>query len=719
MPTPITTEAMVDQLFDLWVAQGVTFDDLTAAKAAAVPIFQNWLGGDNALPAETMRTALNVLGRQNSFVLNQYEVWTTPADGGPNEDGTVNVLLPDGTSEAVPGWKKIIDATQKGNAGWSPVLVTAADGPTRVVLQVTDWTGGEGSKPATGVYLGATGFVADIAEAVDIFAAITAHLTTFASAAASARDSAVIARSDAQEFAGAVRDVVDADIILDRLFPFVAKAASGPGRKLLMSADPADGAWKMLLEGLSVRGGMRLQLVETNEVSGIYFLAPDPTGKLKVLDRWPKEPAPTISVEAVETADGGAGGFMVLSGNRKILFKEDKDTPIEVAAARGAKSSLAARLAPTLNSLGLPLEPDYGKWLLYQTHARLAALKSGLGDSVQLDIGLWGDSFTDNAERYTTALTNRLVDEFGDAGGGWVGFTPFSWDGTTALYLRGNARPTLYTCALSGGWTVNRYGSYGPDFGKITSSAAGSKVTLTGPITGAPALSGIKLFAEGSSDGVVRYRWNGGTWTALSLQPAGPFTADLSIAPGAGSSWVLEIEVVSGSCNLCGANLLSNNPGVRVHKLAAAGGHLYDFVAVNQSNWVTMAAQLNVHVGSMMVLTNDQSAARTVTQVTTDMATWLARLQLAAPNADRAIIMPPENNRTTNAVAMKEYAAAVYPLAVAHGVAYMDLQYHFGPDPTKYAHGSGRPWMDDDLVHPTPATGGRAIAGALYSFFKP
>ena len=195
MPTPITTEAMVDQLFDLWEAQGVAFGDLEAAKAAAVPIFQNWLGGDNALPAESMRTALNVLGRQNSFVLNQYEVWTTAADGGPNEDGTVNVLLPDGSTEAVPGWKKIIDATQKGNAGWSPVLVTAADGPTRVVLQVTDWTGGEGTKPAVGDYLGPDGLVALPGDAVDMFAAISGVLSGLKDDAQAARDevSAILA----------------------------------------------------------------------------------------------------------------------------------------------------------------------------------------------------------------------------------------------------------------------------------------------------------------------------------------------------------------------------------------------------------------------------------------------------------------------------------------------------------------------------------------------
>jgi len=116
MPTPITTEALVDQLFDLLTDQGVPFDDLAAAKAAAVPIFQNWLGGDNALPAETMRTALNVLGRTNGFVVNQYDFWTTPATGGPYANGDFDALMPDGATAPQPGLAKMIAAVDPAGA---------------------------------------------------------------------------------------------------------------------------------------------------------------------------------------------------------------------------------------------------------------------------------------------------------------------------------------------------------------------------------------------------------------------------------------------------------------------------------------------------------------------------------------------------------------------------------------------------------------------------
>ncbi|ODT17923.1 MAG: hypothetical protein ABS35_24775 [Kaistia sp. SCN 65-12] len=55
----------------------------------------------------------------------------------------------------------------KGDRGWVPLLAAVTDG-TRRVHRIVDWSGGEGTKPATGSYVGATGLVADIADAVDM-----------------------------------------------------------------------------------------------------------------------------------------------------------------------------------------------------------------------------------------------------------------------------------------------------------------------------------------------------------------------------------------------------------------------------------------------------------------------------------------------------------------------------------------------------------------------
>jgi len=55
-----------------------------------------------------------------------------------------------------------------GDKGWAPALAVVADGSSRLVLQVSDWVGGQGAKPATGEYVGPTGLTSNIAEAVNI-----------------------------------------------------------------------------------------------------------------------------------------------------------------------------------------------------------------------------------------------------------------------------------------------------------------------------------------------------------------------------------------------------------------------------------------------------------------------------------------------------------------------------------------------------------------------
>ncbi len=53
-----------------------------------------------------------------------------------------------------------------GNTGWTPVMVGELDG-YRTLLRVADWSGGTGSKPATGMYLGTAGYVTTKAAAFD------------------------------------------------------------------------------------------------------------------------------------------------------------------------------------------------------------------------------------------------------------------------------------------------------------------------------------------------------------------------------------------------------------------------------------------------------------------------------------------------------------------------------------------------------------------------
>ena len=93
-------------------------------------------------------------------------------------DGAAGPAGPAGAASTVPGPAGPTGATSTvpgptgptgsaGSNGWSPQFSVISDNERRV-LQLTDWTGGTGTKPGTGDYVGATGLVASIAAAIDI-----------------------------------------------------------------------------------------------------------------------------------------------------------------------------------------------------------------------------------------------------------------------------------------------------------------------------------------------------------------------------------------------------------------------------------------------------------------------------------------------------------------------------------------------------------------------
>lgn len=85
-------------------------------------------------------------------------------DNLPSQSGQAGKVL--GTNGTNLSWVAQSGGTA-GTNGWTPTLAIVSDGARRV-QQVVDWTGGTGTKPTTGQYVGATGLVANIAQAVDI-----------------------------------------------------------------------------------------------------------------------------------------------------------------------------------------------------------------------------------------------------------------------------------------------------------------------------------------------------------------------------------------------------------------------------------------------------------------------------------------------------------------------------------------------------------------------
>lgn len=348
-----------------------------------------------------------------------------------------------------------------------------------------------------------------------------------------------------------------------------------------------------------------------------------------------------------------------------------------------------------------------GEYYLRETRQRTRKLK--LQESTQFLIASIGDSWTHSRERWSGTTAQTLIEEMGDAGGGWTGF---GFHPTVTSLVNGNVRST-YTYDLAGTWASTYGTSVSPDICHITSSTAGDKITLTTPAT--PNVSACTLFYVATANGVVRYRFNGGFWTNVNVQGTVGSLGTIALTGFSAGTQTLEIEVVSGTCSLCGVNWKSMGNGIAWHKLGATGSRASQWAAVNATQWQTGIQALAPNLVTIMHGTNDQGANRTATQFATDISTIIDRIRAVLPLCDILVVMPCENGRTNN-IPMSSYSAAVYDTCILKKVAFLDLQYVFGETFSEYASTSPRNWFNADLIHPQPETGGRAITDAVIRF---
>ncbi|MCF3935387.1 hypothetical protein L1787_18515 [Acuticoccus sp. M5D2P5] len=107
-----------------------------------------------------------------------------------------------GPKSGLAGWG---GPTSLAGNSWSPVIAAEDDG-ARSVLKVVDWVGGQGTKPASPVYIGSSGLVSDIADASNVRGAqgeATAAQGAKADTAVQPGDLAAVATTgDAAELSG-------------------------------------------------------------------------------------------------------------------------------------------------------------------------------------------------------------------------------------------------------------------------------------------------------------------------------------------------------------------------------------------------------------------------------------------------------------------------------------------------------------------------------------
>jgi len=409
--------------------------------------------------------------------------------------------------------------------------------------------------------------------------------------------------------------------------------------------------------------------------------------------------------------DARTSAWSALSGAPGIAIQFASFTNLRDGYA--PSDDLRAALADT-SSVSLPAGHQYGEWRLRMARQRLFLLKAGV--STQLDLAFIGDSWTDADFRYTEELCDRLVADYGDAGPGWIGFGFPAFD-TNAIH--GNARSEVYVTTKSGTWTSDfaNGSAYGPDVSNAKSSTALDKYTVIAYAAATAILSELRLFWEGTADGVTRYRigdydgsgsradpanYTFGAWTTRNVQGSGHQSATLSGLPST-AGWCFEIEVVSGSVRLNGLNGKSAAPGVRVHKLGCTGSMASDWIESDAAKWQAAMTTLAPHVVFAMFGTNEKALGEPPTTFGGSIGTILSRVRTALPAADLGVGMPCENTGP-GAYTMAQYALQAFQSAENADAAWLNLQPLFGLTPDEYAFGEARSWMLVDEAHPAPAS---------------
>lgn len=336
------------------------------------------------------------------------------------------------------------------------------------------------------------------------------------------------------------------------------------------------------------------------------------------------------------------------------------------------------------------------------------------GNAAQLVINTIGDSYTYNRLWYSGLMRKALADLIGDAGPGYIDFTNAS---NGSVLNSPNAYSSGYTLTPTGAWSQTVYTSPSPSNGEQSTTAT-AKMALAGPAT--PVLSAVSLHYIKTANGQARYRWNGGSWTTLDLATgahSGLNQIAITGLPVSGT-WALEIEWVSGTVTVCGIDMRSAVPGVRMNKLGKNGGRAQHLAALNATQWQQGQAALEPDLIIVMEGTNDQ-ADRTAEEFAADFRTVIERARAACPYADILAVVPAENFVSPRLNSMRHLDKAVRYALRDLDVAFLSMQPAFGRDRTEYGV-SGRAFFDEgaDPYHPT-LLGFAAIAAAILKAISP
>lgn len=408
----------------------------------------------------------------------------------------------------------------------------------------------------------------------------------------------------------------------------------------------------------------------------------------------------------------------VLTPDRVAVLLDGDDREVVGSASPEVLASTVARIDKRSDINGMPrFEPIYSPHRMRRTNMRVRQRKAGR--AVQ-HLSLWdGDSYLETNSYWFQRFVTLLTDTYGRAG---QGFAAFGTDDQVDRSLFRNKTGTWTTLDGSNAGTLPA----SLDLLRMVSSTVGSRITFQTFSQGLAVTRGF-LFWNGTSDGVIQYRTNGGTWTQLNVQGTGFQSAALVNLPGT-AAWTMDFEVVSGTVNLEQAVLLNATPGFAVFKAGNAGSRTDHRANVTiRAQRQAALAGLNAAIGGdgldayhLVFATNDKATVNSVpplsdadyltniVQLITDIRTAMPSVG-GVPGPDICIWMP-QNLSVRPTIDNSDYLRAVLNVADQYDCTVVNMIDVFGPDRTKY---SALFDTENQSLHPGAADRDNAKAGGM------
>jgi hypothetical protein len=419
-----------------------------------------------------------------------------------------------------------------------------------------------------------------------------------------------------------------------------------------------------------------------------------------------KGPVRTEVFEQIIVPGTGQRSPLLLDNSGQVVLWSGDDA----AAASLAVSiaALSARMDVFHDSGGAPDVQAYQAWRLRKARMKLRMMNLAIANT-QLSLTFCGDSYIDDSPKWFRKFADIMFAKYGRAAIGYVGFA-------TSVQLVG------WRNALSSNATVVDGTATSPDTYSITSSTSGLLGEWFVSAT-EPRPTSARLMWNGTSDGVIRYRWfDTDAWKTLNVQGSGVQSAlmDLAGMPALNTQIRLRIEVVSGSVELYGVYYANSaGAGIIINKCGNSGTRASGWAAVDQAQQVAALAMIPTDTHCFLLGTNDNSDSRSDVQFAADMVTLFARARLANPPAnqvpgcDLLMILPEDIVPHYATKPVGRYTRAMRALAPSIDCAVVSMGYSFGPDPTVY-----RAWLDDSGFHPHQDTGAYLAADPILQLFS-